>query len=191
MSTIPPSVYHWWRMQKAYKTDIKFMIGDMAYDSNDIYETLKEENDIISVVPYNPRNGKKIYDYGIQRLYFLDTSLLKQKYKRRTSVERVNNIVTKELGLDDLQYKGLKGVTFQAYIMHYSISSSFCCSVIGSPKTDATCFSLQVTFFTWNNTFTRYCPSVSSLTERFICNNFSQDHQSGTVVTVTSHNKRH
>ena len=139
-------------MQKAYKTDIKFMIGDMAYDSNDIYETLKEENDIISVVPYNPRNGKKIYDYGIQRLYFLDTSLLKQKYKRRTSVERVNNIVTKELGLDDLQYKGLKGVTFQAYIMHYSISSSFCCSVIGSPKTDATCFSLQVTFFTWNNT---------------------------------------
>ena len=107
----------------------------MAYDSIDIYETLKEKDDIISVVPYNPRNGKKVYDYGIQRLYFYDTPLLKRIYKCRTAVERVNNIVTKELGLDDLRYKGLKEVTFQAYITCITqLAAAFAAVSLGHPK---------------------------------------------------------
>lgn len=101
---------------RAYKTQIIYMIADSAYDSIDIYEPLKEKHNIISVVPYNPRNGKKIYDYGIQRLYYFKTAFLKRIYKCRTAVERVNNIVTKELNLDNLRYRGLQAVTFQAYL---------------------------------------------------------------------------
>lgn len=99
----------------AYKTGIVYMIADTAYDSIEIYETLKEKYNITSVVPYNPRNGKKVYDYGIQRLYYLETASLKRLYRRRTAVERLNNIV-KEMDLGTLRYKGLKAVTFQAYI---------------------------------------------------------------------------
>jgi transposase len=95
---------------------ISYMVADTAYDSLEIYETLMEKYHIISVVPFNPRNGEKTYDYGIQRLYYFETAFLKPLYRRRTAVERVNNIVTKELGLDYLRYKGLRAVTFQAYI---------------------------------------------------------------------------
>ena len=41
------------KIARSYKTNIAYMIGDTAYDSIDIYETLKEEHDIVSVVPYN------------------------------------------------------------------------------------------------------------------------------------------
>jgi hypothetical protein len=101
---------------RKYRKKITYMIADTAYDAVYIYETLMEKHNIISVVPYNPRKGKKIYDYGIQRLYLYTTAFLKKVYRCRTAVERVNNIVTKELGLDNLRYKGLKAVTFQAYI---------------------------------------------------------------------------
>jgi hypothetical protein len=112
---------------RSYKTKIAYMIADTAYDSIEIYEILKEKYNIISVVPYNPRNGEKEYDYGIQRLYFYDTPFLKCIYKCRTAVERVNNIVTKELDLDNLRYKGLKAVTFQAYITCIAqLAAAFC-----------------------------------------------------------------
>jgi hypothetical protein len=56
---------------------ILYMVADTAYDSLEIYETLMEKYNIISVVPFNPGNGEKTYDYGIQRLYYLETAFLK------------------------------------------------------------------------------------------------------------------
>ena len=84
---------------------------------------------------FNPRNGKKEYDYGIQRLYFYDTPFLKRIYRCRTAVERVNNIVTKELGLDNLRYKGLKAVTFQAFITCITqLAAALCAVLLGHQK---------------------------------------------------------
>jgi hypothetical protein len=118
-----------------YKTTILYMIGDTAYDSINIYETLMEDHNILSVVPYNPRNGKKVYDFGIQRLYFYDTPFLKRIYKCRTAVERVNSIVTKKLGLDNLHYKGLRAVTFQAYMTCIAqLAGAFCAVSLGRPE---------------------------------------------------------
>jgi transposase len=120
---------------RRFKPEISFMVADMAYDSITIYETLKEQYNITAVVPYNPRNGKKVYDYGIQRLYIYDTPFLKQIYRSRTAVERVNNIVTKELELDTLRYKGLQAVTFQAYITCISqLAAALCAVLLGHRK---------------------------------------------------------
>jgi transposase len=106
---------------------IRYMIADTAYDSLHIYETLKEQYNITSVVPFNPRNWKKVYDFGIERLSYIKTALLKRLCRRRTSVERVNNIVTRELDLDDVRYKGLQAVTFQAYITCIAqVAAAFC-----------------------------------------------------------------
>jgi transposase len=68
---------------RSYRTAILYMIADTAYDSLDIYETLKEKYNIISVVSFNPRNSKEKYDYGIQRRYYYDTSVLECIYKSR------------------------------------------------------------------------------------------------------------
>jgi IS5 family transposase len=114
---------------RSYRTVILYMIADTAYDSIVIYEALKEKYNIISVVPFNPRNSEKEYDFGIERLYYYDTSVLERIYKNRTAVERVNNIVTKELGLDNVRYTGLKAVTFQAYLTCITQLAAAVCAV--------------------------------------------------------------
>jgi transposase len=124
-------------MRRARKINrrILYMVADTAYDSLEIYETLMEKYNIISVMPFNPRNGEKTHDYGIQRLYYFETAFLKPLYRRRTAVERVNNIVTKELGLDYLRYKGLQAVTFQTYITCIcQLAAALCAVILGFKK---------------------------------------------------------
>jgi transposase len=123
------------RGARKIKKTILYMVADTAYDSLEIYETLMEKYSILPVVPFNPRNGEKPYDYGIQRLYYFETAFLKPLYRRRTAVERVNNIVTKELGLDYLRYKGLRAVTFQAYITCIcQLAAALCAVLLGLKK---------------------------------------------------------
>jgi transposase len=121
---------------RKFKKNISYMIADMAYDALHIYETLKEQYNIVSVMPFNPRNGQKDYDYGIQRLYYIETALLKRLYRCRTAVERVNNIVTRERGLDCVRYKGLRAVTFQAYITCIAQLAAAVCAVLLGCKED-------------------------------------------------------
>ena len=121
---------------RKFKKIIHYMIADTAYDALYIYEILKEKYNIVSVVPFNPRNGKKDYDYGIQRLYYIETALLKRLYRCRTAVERVNNIVTRELGLDEVRYRGLRAVTFQAYLTCIAQLAAALCAVLLGRKED-------------------------------------------------------
>jgi hypothetical protein len=94
-----------------------------------------EEYNIIPVIPYNPRNGKKIYDYGIQRLYYYDVKPLKKIYKCRTAVERVNNIIKEQLGLNSIRYKGLRAVTFLVYITCIAqLAAAFTAVLCNRPK---------------------------------------------------------
>lgn len=115
---------------RSYRTKLEYMIGDGLYDTINIHETLMEKYNIVSVTPYNPRKGEKIHDFGIQRLYHFKTTFLKQIYRRRTSVERVNNLLKRELGLEKLRYKGLKAVTFHAYITCIALLSAALTAVL-------------------------------------------------------------
>jgi hypothetical protein len=70
-----------------------------------------------------------------EKRVFMETAFLKPLYRRRTAVERVNNIVTKELGSDYLRYKGLRAVTFQAYITCiYQLAAALCAVILGLKK---------------------------------------------------------
>ena len=63
---------------------------------------------------------KKVYDYGIQRLYYLETALLKRIYRRRTAVERVNNIV-KELDLSTLLQEIFLKLCFVQTFIYFNV----------------------------------------------------------------------
>jgi IS5 family transposase len=120
---------------RSYKTGIAYVIADSAYDTIEIHEKSMEEYNIIPVIPYNPRNGKKIYNYGIERLYYYDVKPLKKIYKCRTAVERVNNIIKEQLGLNSIRYKGLRAVTFQVYITCIAqLAAAFTAVLCSRPK---------------------------------------------------------
>lgn len=120
---------------RSYKTGITHMVADSAYDTIEIHEKSMEEYNIVPVVPFNPRNGKKIYDYGIERLYFCDVKSLKKIYKCRTAVERVNNIIKSELGLGSIRYKGFRAVTFQVYLACIAqLAAAFTAVLCGRPE---------------------------------------------------------